>query len=178
MDRVFEPFFTTKEVGHGTGLGLAISFGIVKEHHGTITVESELGKGTDLHRQPAGADEDGEAVVTVQGIARILLIDDEEIVLDSCTEILRGEPYELATASDGARGLELVREFRPDLVVVDLKMPGLSGFDVLERIHEADPTIVADRDHRLRHGELGGGGDEAGGVRLPAQAVHARTSSG
>jgi signal transduction histidine kinase len=74
--------------------------------------------------------------------SRILLIDDEEIVLDSCTEILRGEPYELATAPDGARGLAMVREFRPDLVVVDLKMPGLSGFDVLERIHEADPTIV------------------------------------
>jgi two-component system sensor histidine kinase/response regulator len=78
----------------------------------------------------------------VQSVARILLIDDEEIVLDSCTEILRGDPYELATASDGARGLEMLREFRPDLVVVDLKMPGLSGFEVLERIREADPTIV------------------------------------
>lgn len=74
--------------------------------------------------------------------ARILLIDDEEIVLDSCTEILRGEPYELATAADGARGLEMVRDFHPDLVVVDLKMPGLSGFDVLERIREGDATIV------------------------------------
>ena len=73
---------------------------------------------------------------------RLLLIDDEEIVLDSCTEILRGEPFEVATAADGARGLERVRDFRPDLVVVDLKMPGLSGFEVLERLHEADPTVV------------------------------------
>ena len=75
--------------------------------------------------------------------ARILLVDDEEIVLDSCTEILRGEAYQLATAADGQRGLALVREFHPDLVVVDLKMPGISGFELLERIRDADPTIVA-----------------------------------
>jgi len=79
----------------------------------------------------------------VEGNARILVVDDEEIVLDSCTEILRGAGYQLATASDGTRGLALVKEFRPDVVVVDLKMPGLSGFDVLARLRESDPTVVA-----------------------------------
>jgi signal transduction histidine kinase len=80
--------------------------------------------------------------MTARGAVRILLIDDEEIVLDSCIAILHGEGYELTTASDGTRGLALLQEIRPDIVVVDLKMPGLSGFDVLERIREADPTMV------------------------------------
>jgi signal transduction histidine kinase len=73
---------------------------------------------------------------------KILIIDDEEVVLDSCTEILEGSNYEIATASDGMRGLTLVQEFQPDLVFVDLKMPGLSGLEVLERIHASEPTIV------------------------------------
>ncbi len=73
---------------------------------------------------------------------KILIIDDEEVVLDSCTQILKGEPHEIAVARDGSRGLELVEEFRPDLVFVDLKMPGISGFEVLEKIEEIDPTIV------------------------------------
>jgi len=81
--------------------------------------------------------------VSVRSAIKILVIDDEEIVLESCTEILRGEGYDLATASDGTRGLALLQEIRPDIVVVDLKMPGLSGFEVLARIREADPTIVA-----------------------------------
>lgn|SRR5574341_61512 len=74
--------------------------------------------------------------------SKILLIDDEEVVLDSCSQILAGGPYEVASASDGTAGLRLVEEFHPDLVFVDLKMPGISGFEVLERIREMDSTIV------------------------------------
>jgi len=74
--------------------------------------------------------------------SKILLIDDEEVVLDSCTQILEESPVQVATASDGTTGLRLVEEYQPDLVFVDLKMPGISGFDVLEKIGETDPTIV------------------------------------
>lgn len=74
--------------------------------------------------------------------SKVLIIDDEEVILDSCTKILEGEPIHAATAMDGTFGLELVREFHPDVVFVDLKMPGISGFDVLEKIFEFDPTIV------------------------------------
>jgi signal transduction histidine kinase len=74
--------------------------------------------------------------------AKILIIDDEEIVLDSCTEILEGSPYRLATASNGTEGLRLLHDFQPDLVMLDLKMPGMSGFEVLEEIQKSQPTVV------------------------------------
>jgi two-component system sensor histidine kinase/response regulator len=74
--------------------------------------------------------------------AKLLIIDDEEVVIDSCTQILRNSHYRLATAMNGDLGLKLVKEFQPDLVFVDLKMPGISGFEVLEKIREYDPTIV------------------------------------
>jgi len=59
LDKIFDPFFTTKDTGHGVGLGLAISFGIIKEHNGTMSVESEVGKGTTfIVRLPVTAEEE------------------------------------------------------------------------------------------------------------------------
>lgn len=74
--------------------------------------------------------------------AKILIIDDEEIVRDSCQRILQNSNYSIATANNGTEGLILLHAMDPDLVLVDLKMPGLSGFEVLEKIREYDHTIV------------------------------------
>lgn len=74
--------------------------------------------------------------------AKILIIDDEQIVLDSCSEILTNGNYHIATANQGEMGLNILEELHPDLAFVDLKMPGLSGFEVLDKIHDFDPTIV------------------------------------
>jgi signal transduction histidine kinase len=73
---------------------------------------------------------------------RILLIDDEEVVLDSCLAILEDSEHDVAVAASGAEGLDKVRAWNPDLVFVDLKMPGMPGMQVLEEIRSLDPTIV------------------------------------
>jgi two-component system sensor histidine kinase/response regulator len=80
---------------------------------------------------------------TAEKKRKILIIDDEEIVLDSCLAILADTDYEVQTANDGNAGVKLVKEFEPDLVFVDLKMPGISGFDVLKQIEKIDSTVVA-----------------------------------
>jgi len=74
--------------------------------------------------------------------SKILIIDDEDVILDSCSLILEGSGYLVQTAPDGATGVNLVNEFKPDLVFVDLKMPGMPGVEVLEKINEIDSTIV------------------------------------
>lgn len=74
--------------------------------------------------------------------SKILIIDDEEVVRDSCTQILEGGPFQVVTSADGVVGLSLVEQFQPDLVFVDLKMPGISGFEVLEKVNQLDSTIV------------------------------------
>lgn len=74
---------------------------------------------------------------------KIVIIDDEEVVLDSCTQILEGSDYEITVAQEGELGLDYVRQLHPDLVFIDLKMPGLSGMQVLENINEMDSTIVS-----------------------------------
>ncbi|MHA2621444.1 MAG: ATP-binding protein [bacterium JZ-2024 1] len=73
----------------------------------------------------------------------ILIIDDEEVVRDSCAEALSSGEYEVYTAPDGTSGLKIVREKHPDLVFIDLKMPGISGFEVIDQVQKFDPTVVS-----------------------------------
>jgi len=78
----------------------------------------------------------------MDNLSKVLVIDDEEIVLDSCLQILSSGDYVIKTADNGLLGIQMVEEFQPDIIFVDLKMPGISGFEVIEKIQGIDPTIV------------------------------------
>jgi len=73
---------------------------------------------------------------------RILIIDDEQVLLEGCKQILEEKGYVTATAENGDLGLQLIREWNPDLVLVDLKMPGKSGMEVLQEIESTHPNLV------------------------------------
>jgi len=73
---------------------------------------------------------------------RVLVIDDEEVIRDACAQALKKEGCVAETARDGETGLEVFDSFRPDVVLVDLKMPGISGLEVLEEIGKRDPKVV------------------------------------
>jgi len=83
-----------------------------------------------------------ESIDNQPGMVKILVIDDEEIVRESCVRILQRQDFIVKTADNGELGIATLKEFLPDLVLVDLKMPGMSGFEVLEEIYAIDATIV------------------------------------
>ncbi len=148
--RVFEPFFTTKSLGRGTGLGLAAVYGIVKQHEGWITLESEPGTGTTFRCYfPRSTDRPKKAANIpatrrpLNGKETILLVDDEEMILDLGRQILTMHGYHVLSARNGGEAIELFlkEEGKIDLVLLDLTMPHMSGLEVLERIRKIDPRM-------------------------------------
>ncbi len=144
-ERIFEPFFTTKPVDKGTGLGLSTVYSIVQKQRGKILCQSTLGAGTTfsvLLPLPIERDQQPAAVDPVAAVGgTVLVIDDEESVRRSTMNILQYHGYDVLMASDGVEGVELFREERPDLVLLDLSMPRMSGRDVLKEIRQIDPHI-------------------------------------
>jgi PAS domain S-box-containing protein len=147
--RVFEPFYTTKPRGQGTGLGLASAYNIIKNHAGFITLYSEKGKGSTFHLFLPAACEQAEAEpsapqeVMVGGEGGILLVDDEEMIVEVASEMLRSLGYRVISAGKGTEALERLSESPDDvdLVILDLVMPEMSGRELFDRIRRVKPGI-------------------------------------
>ena len=139
--KLFEPFFTTKGPGEGTGMGLAVVYGIIKNHGGAITVESEPGKGStfSLFLPLTAGDEDirrEEGGEIPCGDERILLVDDEPAVLQAASQILQKLGYKVTVAESGTEAWKIFRE-EPhgfDLVITDHVMPHLTGRALAEKV--------------------------------------------
>ncbi len=151
LPKIFNPFFTTKPVGQGTGLGLSICFGIVKEHEGQIWAESQLGVGTCVvvtlpvraapaERMPEALP-DGEAEEPVASL-RVLVVDDEEPVGNLLDRMLRTLGHCPTIVCSGEAGLEMMEREEFDVVLCDVKMPGLNGFDVLSALRAQNPDLA------------------------------------
>jgi PAS domain S-box-containing protein len=152
LNRIFDPFFTTKDVGKGTGLGLSIAYGIIHEHGGTIDAESRPGKGSlftiriPIVQQNDPAEQDEEAPSSKKPVRKrgILIVEDEESLGKFISEALVEEGYSVRTVSRGEEAIELLKVLRFDLIITDLKMPGVGGKELYTYIRKHVPNL-ADR---------------------------------
>ncbi|MBN2712219.1 MAG: response regulator [Planctomycetes bacterium] len=149
--RIFEPFFTTKGQGKGTGLGLAAAYGTVKNHHGAISVYSEIGHGTTFkiylpwHCEAELNIEPGTEVPLQAGNARVMVVDDEEIIRELASEMLRSVGYKVTTCSCGKEAISHYQDSwqHINLVILDMIMPDLGGRDVFVEMRKINPHVRA-----------------------------------
>jgi two-component system, cell cycle sensor histidine kinase and response regulator CckA len=153
--RIFEPFFTTKEQGQGTGLGLSVVYGIVTNHAGFIDVISEPGYGTTFRIYLPLADNQTNLVgldrprrrqelgsIAVQGHV-VLFVEDEIRQLELMRRTLEKAGYRVLVATDGVEAVETFLRHKDEIsvVVLDLGLPKLNGWEALKKMRKADPTL-------------------------------------
>ncbi|HZI33656.1 MAG TPA: ATP-binding protein, partial [Candidatus Binatia bacterium] len=150
LSRIFEPFFTTKPVGKGTGLGLSTVFGIVRQHHGWLEVDSKPGHGTTFRahfqasRQTAEKTELIADAALRTGRETILVAEDEDALREMVVQVLRIQGYHVLEAASGAHALEVWEQAnRPvDLLLTDIVMPGgVMGSELAERLSSRSPRL-------------------------------------
>ncbi|MBN1935574.1 MAG: GAF domain-containing protein [Anaerolineae bacterium] len=150
LDHLFEPFFTTKDVGEGMGLGLSISYGIVQEHNGRISAENRKDgqKGAcfsiDIPVSVSGPEQPLLRPVEVESRRknRVLIIDDEQAIVSLVTRLLNRKGFDVDSATSGEVALRRLQEHNYDLIISDIKMPGMGGRTFYERVAEKDPALA------------------------------------
>ena len=150
LEKALDPFFTTKEVGKGTGLGLSMVYSAVKAHQGQMEIQSEPGQGTCVRMRfpatevvtqptpPVAAPRPSSA----RRELNVLLVDDDEMIQSAVQALLEVLGHSAQTVSSGEEALaNLEAGFQPDLVILDMNMPGLGGTGTLPRIRALFPTV-------------------------------------
>ncbi len=152
LQKIFDPYFTTKQ--KGSGLGLAICYSIITRHDGYITALSEIGLGTTFYiylpASPAAIpDEKKKEQAIIHGSGRILVLDDDQVVINLVQELLPEIGYSVDTATDGGRAIDMfnaaARRGEPyDVLILDLTIPGgMGGVDVIKTLLAVDPATKA-----------------------------------
>jgi PAS domain S-box-containing protein len=145
--RIFEPFFTTKAGSQATGLGLSAAFGIIKNHRGFITVQSQPGRGSIFRIYLPAADPETRTALPTDGrpaqklAYTVLLVEDEEIVADIGRQMLERLGHRVLLARSGIEALALyaTHQSEVDLVILDMIMPGMGGGTVFDRLRAINP---------------------------------------
>jgi len=157
QEKIFDPFFTTKPQGTGTGLGLSICYGIVHDHGGRIFVRSVPGQGAtfvvELRRdsrarervdpppEPAQPPEQAKSRTAAATLA-VLLVDDEEGLRRAAVRFLERRGMRVMAVGDGTDALDVLSREHVDVIVSDVRMPGMSGGEFLERLRRDHPAMV------------------------------------
>jgi PAS domain S-box-containing protein len=149
-ERIFDPFFTTKEVGKGTGLGLSTALGIVQSHHGVITVESELNRGTTFRVYfPAAPEAAGHDTAIIRRALphgageAILIVDDEPDIIAGVCSLLQRHNYRVYTTAKGSEALEMIQnaDLGIEVLMTDIVMPGMDGVTLIQAARAMAPKL-------------------------------------
>ena len=149
LEKALDPFFTTKGVGKGTGLGLSMVYSTVKAHRGYMEIQSELNHGTRVRLCfPACGVANTPAPTAVlhpkllSGTLSVLLVDDDELIQSSIQAILETLGHGVTAAFSGEEALQMLATgSKPDLIILDMNMPGLGGTGTLPRLRAILPTV-------------------------------------